>query len=303
MNEDLTAVFLACSSSRFFSLLSSIKNEWTLDQQKSLCEATWSHQITRLFPRNVLVSQQSLRRFVDMMENRRIEVDDEIYEALTRLMKQKSSSTDFCTYFVKGKAVTVESRMSIVESGTTGLHCWPAAKQFATFALENSATFEHRSVVELGSGSGFTGIIVTLFCNPRKYVFTDHSKPVLELIERNLQINECNSTSSVTLLDWSAQSLPPEIEETEPEVVVACDVVFDESVIPVLCRLLVSLINRFKCKTFVLSTVRHEATLVAFEEALTDLEMKFKKQEICGSNEPPFFIDSNHKFILHEIIE
>lgn len=53
--------------------------------------------------------------------------------------------------------------------------------------------FKGKRVLELGSGCGLAGILISSLCELESYTFTDHHKKVLALIKDNLQINGLSS--------------------------------------------------------------------------------------------------------------
>ncbi|KAJ6820196.1 protein N-lysine methyltransferase METTL21A isoform X1 [Iris pallida] len=69
----------------------------------------------------------------------------------------------------------------------TGQIVWPGAMLLNNYLSENSGILEGRSVIELGSGIGITGILCSRFC--REVVLTDHSDEVLEARSKNSQTN------------------------------------------------------------------------------------------------------------------
>ena len=47
----------------------------------------------------------------------------------------------------------------------------------------------YRSVVEIGSGCGFLGLVVSNVTGPSSYTFTDCHEDVLALLQENIRIN------------------------------------------------------------------------------------------------------------------
>uniref|UniRef100_A0A2R9AWQ6 FAM86 N-terminal domain-containing protein n=1 Tax=Pan paniscus TaxID=9597 RepID=A0A2R9AWQ6_PANPA len=88
-----------------------------------------------------------------------------------------------------GGSVTLSENMAIISHGTTGLVTWDAALYVAEWAIENPAAFTHRSVLELGSGTGLTDLAICKICHPRAYIFRDCHSPVLEQLQGNVLLN------------------------------------------------------------------------------------------------------------------
>ena len=60
----------------------------------------------------------------------------------------------------------------------TGQLVWPGAVLMNTYLSEHPETVKGRSLIELGSGIGITGILCSRFC--KEVVLTDHNDEVLE---------------------------------------------------------------------------------------------------------------------------
>ena len=66
-----------------------------------------------------------------------------------------------------------------------------------------------RTVLELGSGVGLTGIALCRSCKPRKYVFSDCHPTVLQKLRMNVELNSQDLTDvslCVEELDWEGVS-------------------------------------------------------------------------------------------------
>ena len=54
------------------------------------------------------------------------------------------------------------------------------------------STIMYRSVVEIGSGCGFLGLVVSNVTGPSSYTFTDCHEDVLAVLQENIRINSKN---------------------------------------------------------------------------------------------------------------
>lgn len=114
-------------------------------------------------------------------------------------------------------------------------HCiWTGARFFLdilSLALEHS--FVHRSVLELGSGTGLAGIAVAKLFDTTELVLTDASDSALELCRYNCALNNVGTTICVEELSWG-NSISQNNEESKNEAipktfdtVFATDVLYD----------------------------------------------------------------------------
>lgn len=81
-----------------------------------------------------------------------------------------------------------------------------------------------RSVLELGSGVGLTGIAVCRSCRPSRYVFSDCHPGVLQRLRDNVRLNGLMEGKrplvSVEELDWAAVT-EEQIKQADADVVIA----------------------------------------------------------------------------------
>ncbi|XP_036885861.1 protein-lysine N-methyltransferase EEF2KMT isoform X4 [Sturnira hondurensis] len=157
-----------------------------------------------------------------------------------------------------GDSVTLSESTAIISHGTTGLVTWNAALYLAEWALENTAAFTHRTVLELGSGAGLTGLVICKMCRPRAYVFSDCHSHVLEQLQGNILLNgfllEPDATApaqhtgrnthtsespvvTVEQLDWDDVTAP-RLAALRPDIILAADVLYCPEIILSLVRVL-----------------------------------------------------------------
>lgn len=97
---------------------------------------------------------------------------------------------------------------------------------FLIFLVLNTATvtFVCRTVLELGSGVGLTGITICRSCGPSRYVFSDCHGSVLQRLRGNVQLNglleRTSPAVSVEELDWTAVT-EEQLKEISPDTVIA----------------------------------------------------------------------------------
>uniref|UniRef100_A0A8C6LZ41 Eukaryotic elongation factor 2 lysine methyltransferase n=2 Tax=Nothobranchius TaxID=28779 RepID=A0A8C6LZ41_NOTFU len=132
-----------------------------------------------------------------------------------------------------------------------------------------------RSVLELGSGVGLTGIGICRSCSPNRFIFSDCHASVLQKLRENVQLNGLSEQTSPSVrvdeLDWTTAS-DETIRDIGCDTVIAADVVYDPDVAGSLVKLLVKILNcssaERKLEIFICSTVRNPETYDGFKRQL-----------------------------------
>lgn len=97
----------------------------------------------------------------------------------------------------------------------SGQYLWPAASFAGHHLIENWNALKAANVIELGSGCGLTGLVVSKLPGVNSVVFTDYDNGSLELIRGNIDLNRTKDASgqslSVHYLKWG-QAIPNEIK-------------------------------------------------------------------------------------------
>lgn len=106
---------------------------------------------------------------------------------------------------------------------TTGHLVWMGARFFLEALPKLETHFANRRVLELGSGTGLSGLAVSKFYETKQIVMTDSSKSSLELCRENCTSNHVNGNVTVEELSWGAQLSPEVVFDT----VLATDVLYD----------------------------------------------------------------------------
>ncbi|KAL2535933.1 putative methyltransferase family protein [Forsythia ovata] len=86
----------------------------------------------------------------------------------------------------------------------TGQLVWPGAVLLNDYLSKNAEMLQGRSIIELGSGVGITGILCSRFC--RQVVLTDHNEEVLKILKKNIELHE-SSQNSLCCAELNAEKL------------------------------------------------------------------------------------------------
>ncbi|XP_027628836.1 protein-lysine N-methyltransferase EEF2KMT isoform X1 [Tupaia chinensis] len=232
--------FLAARALRSFpwqnleeELRDSSDSELLLD----ILQKTVRHPLCAQHPPSAKYARAFLSELIKKHEATHTEPLDELYEALAEVLTAEESAQCHRSYLLpSGDSVTLSESTAIVSHGTTGLVTWDAALYLAEWALENPAAFTHRTVLELGSGAGLTGLAICKTCRPRAYVFSDCHGRVLQQLRGNILLNGFSLQPDVTAdserpvvtvaqLDWDVATVP-QLSALQPDVVIAADVLY-----------------------------------------------------------------------------
>eukprot|EP00252_Welwitschia_mirabilis_P010010 TRINITY_DN23032_c0_g1_i1.p1 TRINITY_DN23032_c0_g1~~TRINITY_DN23032_c0_g1_i1.p1 ORF type:complete len:249 (+),score=47.44 TRINITY_DN23032_c0_g1_i1:81-827(+) len=143
----------------------------------------------------------------------------------------------------------------------TGQLVWPGAELLNHHLTKHSTFLSGKSVIELGSGVGVTGLLCSRFC--KEVVMTDCSEVVLKVLQRNINmlITSENTRTGIRAekLEWGNEDQLMKILKLFPtgfDFVIGADICFQQSSIPLLFDTVTRLLqyNDKHCK-FVLAYV------------------------------------------------
>jgi predicted nicotinamide N-methyase len=145
---------------------------------------------------------------------------------------------------------------------------WPASYILVHYLLKNRDSLASEDVLEVGSGTGITGIVAAL-CS-KSVVVTDYNDIVLELLDHNAKQNAISGTKCICKkLDWTRV----ESRETFPKhaynVIIGSDVVYWYNMILPLLETVDYLLSHASNARFILAFKHRAANTEAhlFEQA------------------------------------
>ncbi|KAK2832970.1 hypothetical protein Q5P01_016859 [Channa striata] len=246
--------------------------ELILDILKQTC----FHTLCRKFPPSVKYRKLFLSELIKRQEAADYEPLDELYDALAEVVGAEETTECYKSYLLpSGDTVSLLENVALISEGTTGLVTWEAALYLAEWALDHQQVFTCRTVLELGSGVGLTGITICLSCSPKKFIFSDFHTTVLQKLRDNVQLNglteQMSPAVSVEELDWTTVT-EEQIQKMEVDTVIAADVVYDPDVVASLVKLLSNILrwSSAECapKILICSTIRNPETYSGFKQQL-----------------------------------
>ncbi|KAM9392282.1 protein-lysine N-methyltransferase EEF2KMT isoform 2-T2 [Pholidichthys leucotaenia] len=248
-------------------LQNSRSSEFILDVLKQTC----LHPLCRKFPLSVKYRRLFLSELI-RREAAGCDPLDELYDALGEVLGAEEANECYKSYLLpSGDVVSLLENVAVISEGTTGLVTWEAALYLAEWALDHEQVFTGRTVLELGSGVGLTGITICRCCSPNKFVFSDCHATVLQKLRENVQLNglseQTSSTVRVEELDWTAAT-EEKLGQIGADVVIAADVVYDPDVVRSLVKLLSTILRCSTTEVLICSTVRNPETYSSFKQQL-----------------------------------
>ncbi|KAM6319967.1 protein-lysine N-methyltransferase EEF2KMT [Podargus strigoides] len=255
------------------------------------------HPLCVRYPPSTKYRRCFLTELIKKHESTAAEPLDELYDTLAGVLNEEESTHCYKNYLLPtGECVTLSESVAIVSGGTTGLVTWDAALHLAEWAIENSVVFRNRTVLELGSGIGFTGIAICKTCSPKTYIFSDHHHCVLKQLTENIRlngfvlepetspciqaespgpeaeaVNDPNPKLIVAELDWGSVT-DKQLLDLQPDVIVAADVVYDPEITSALIGMLQKLstfrADRKPPKVYIAFTIRNPDTYHLFQAEL-----------------------------------
>ncbi|GFN81926.1 protein-lysine N-methyltransferase eef2kmt [Plakobranchus ocellatus] len=190
-------------SSQFFEMVPVRKMKWKDDDaamlmihpelQIQLLNATLKHPLCQSFPPALSYRLYFMKLLIQKLESEDATIADEIYEAYTDLLscpEEDDETLCYKSYLIPpGEYISLQESVHLVSQGTTGLSTWQAAQHLTEWVLENPHVVSNRTVVELGCGLGFMGIVICKCCQINSYTFTDCHSQVLKLLSKNIHFN------------------------------------------------------------------------------------------------------------------
>ncbi|KAJ0001100.1 hypothetical protein NQD34_006120 [Periophthalmus magnuspinnatus] len=230
---------------------------------------TCCHPLCSDFPPSVQYRRLFLSELIKQQEASHCDPSDRLYDALAQVIGAAETSHCYKSYFLPGGgAVTLQENVAVISEGTTGLVTWEAALHLAEWALENQQYFTNRSVLELGSGAGFTGITICCSLAPSSFIFSDCHPKVLHKLSENIALNQLDpQVVQVEELDWSCVT-EEQLRAVGADTVMAADVVYDPVVVEMLVSLLCRIFAISSPDVFICSTVRNTDTYRGFVQRL-----------------------------------
>ncbi|KAH9950082.1 putative methyltransferase-domain-containing protein [Amylocystis lapponica] len=113
---------------------------------------------------------------------------------------------------------------------------WPAGEVLSAYIAQHGSLLKGKNVLELGSGTGLVGLVAGVL---GAAVWITDQAPLLDIMRRNVEINNLALRVSVAELNWG-EAIPQDIPR--PDVILAADCVYFEPAFPLLVKTLADLV-------------------------------------------------------------
>ena len=234
------------------------------ETQKLFLDSTVG-RVSDKFPLPRFHVQSLLESIVRTCESLKAAVHEEVYELLAIVSQQPGTDVSFGHYVIGTHDFVFQVHgdpFALVQDGSTGFMTWEAGKCLSWYlACERDLT--EKSVLEIGCGTGITGIITRYFQANATYCFTDYHSSTLENAKTNCEFNNLVGSASFKLLDM----LQENPDETSAHLIVGSDILYDESLAVGIVRFLEHPNVEFE-EALIVSTIRTEKTYDVFIESL-----------------------------------
>ena len=128
--------------------------------------------------------------------------------------------------------------------GGCGGQLWPAGMTLARYLLQRNTLLSNKQILEIGAGVGLVGLAVASSGHVSSQVLITDQKPMLGLMQKNIQLNRLDSRVSAEVYDWGSKPTPLFQTSTgHPDIVLAADCVYFEPAFPLLMQTLDDLIG------------------------------------------------------------
>eukprot|EP00249_Psilotum_nudum_P030702 c43620_g1_i1 orf=199-1395(-) len=253
------------------------------DMQVFFYENCLNNRVCEMFPRSELYVKRVLKQLILTTESEKEEVLTELYEQyalflIPSMEEMKAVERCYKSYLYslpdnaisklaayigerrtskfKNMLVTVRVSLNMLGGGT-GFCTWPAGMFLSEFILTHPHIFSSKCCLELGSGTGLSGICLAQL-NPAKVILTDGNLSTLANLKHNLLINGISVLGEVSEatdqnqlqmlapvqcqgLSWEA-AIEDDFADFDAHVIIGADLIYDPRFIPHLIRVLTQLL-------------------------------------------------------------
>ncbi|KAL4143675.1 hypothetical protein QTP88_005981 [Uroleucon formosanum] len=282
LNNDMVRQFMCATQ------LAAINFKNILSKEVDFILMILSQPMLQKYPLKTQYITRFLKAIIIQVENNGNELCDDLYLKYVELIQNESNEGPFYKHYVLDNnisteltesVITIQESTSIVSQGTTGLCTWQAGIALSCWCLKNQDILKDKFIIELGCGTGLSGISACLNCSPSEYWFTDCHSAVLNTLKHNIQINEThhkfNCKYNIVQLSWNDIEDLKMFEKKKPDLVLAADVIFDDIMFEPLCSSLKYFTLNNTTEIILFCTLRNSVTYEKFLATLKKYDLHF----------------------------
>lgn len=269
-----------------------------------ILDETVNCDLIKKYPIKKSYQRAFLKWFMNKIEENDQEIYDGIYAAYCDLISLTLSdeSVHYRHFLMGNDCISIKESTNIISDGTTGLISWQGAIELAEWCTENEIALSGKIVLELGCGVGLTGLSVIKRCSPKKYIFTDCHRTVLDTVSENVQLNLPNNTrivscdgrlrlqlkyncTDVQVMDLKWEDVDEYVKEKwdVPDIIIGADILYDTDSF---CTLISALKTFFFASdsghAIIAATIRNVDTISQFLHELEEHNLCFEECTIPG---------------------
>jgi len=195
-----------------------------------------------------------------------------------------------------------EARNILAAAGTTGLRTWEAGLHLGNYLCSNPEIIRAKSILELGSGTGYISILCTKYLEAGHVLATDGDDDVVASFSTNFYLNGLQEASHIEgkELKWGHALTGGEDSRwnlgRHIDLVLGADLTYDPRNIPPLVSTFGDLFELYPgLKILIAATVRSEETFAKFPDACKKNGYGFQEIEFevlkVEEQQGPFFSD------------
>ncbi|KAH7351197.1 putative methyltransferase-domain-containing protein [Rhexocercosporidium sp. MPI-PUGE-AT-0058] len=195
-----------------------------------------------------------------------------------------------------------EARNILAAAGTTGLRTWEAGLHLGNYLCTNPDLIHQKSVLELGSGTGYLSILCAKYLEAGHVLATDGDGDVVASFSTNFYLNGLQEYSHIEgkELKWGHALTGGEDARwnlgRHIDLVLGADLTYDPRNIPPLVSTFGDLFELYpEVRILIAATVRSEETFEKFPDACKRNGYGFREVEFgvlkAGEQEGPFYSD------------